>query len=136
MAGPSATLVTLFRELVQLAVLDEGSPNAFRVRAYENAMEAIQSYQGDLSKLSEKDLTRIDGIGKSTADKIREFFKTGTISKVEELREKYPPDFVELGGIPGLGPKTLVRLRSELGIQNLNDLRAAIQAKKLRDVKG
>jgi DNA polymerase (family 10) len=129
-------LLALFRELRELTVLDEGSANSFRARAYENAMDAVATHRGDLSTLSEKDLTRIDGIGASTAKKIREFFDGGRIAKLEELRKKYPPEFVELAKIPGLGPKTLLRLRSELGIQNLNDLRAAIEAKRLRDLKG
>ena len=42
---------------VQLTVLDEGSPNAFRARAYENALEAITSHRGDLGALSERELT-------------------------------------------------------------------------------
>jgi DNA polymerase (family 10) len=99
-------------------------------------MDAIGTYRGDLSALSEKELTRIDGVGTSTAKKIREFFAAGKIAKLEELRKKYPPELVELGKIPGLGPKTLLRLRGELGIQNLTDLRAAIEGKKLRDLKG
>jgi DNA polymerase (family 10) len=136
MPGKSDSLVALFRELAQLTVLDEGSPNAFRVRAYENAIEAISSYRGDLEALSEKELTAIGGIGQSTAKKIREFYQGGMIPKLEELRRKYPPDFVELCKVPGLGPKTLLRLRSELGIQNLEGLRAALDAKKLRDVRG
>jgi DNA polymerase (family 10) len=132
----SDSLVALFREMAQLTVLDEGSPNAFRVRAYENAIEAIASYRGDLQALSEKELTALDGIGPSTAKKIREFFAGGTIAKLDGLRKKYPPEFVELGKIPGLGPKTLLRLRSELGINNLEDLRAAIEARKLREIHG
>ena len=125
--GSNDALIALFKELTELTILDEGSPNAFRVRAYENAMDAIGTYRGDLSALSEKELTRIDGVGTSTAKKIREFFEAGRIAKLEDLRKKYPPELVELGKIPGLGPKTLLRLRGELGIQNLNDLRAAIE---------
>ncbi len=106
------------------------------MRAYQNAMDALGSYRGDLSALSEKELTALDGVGASTAKKVREFFASGRIAKLEELRKKYPPELVELGKIPGLGPKTLLRLRSELGIQNLNDLRAAIDGRKLRDLKG
>jgi DNA polymerase (family 10) len=136
MAGRNDSLVALFRELAQLTVLEEGSPNAFRVRAYENAVEAISSHRGDLQALSEKELTGLSGIGQSTAKKIREFFEGGTIAKLEELRRKYPPDFVELAKIPGLGPKTLLRLRSELGVQNLEGLRAALEGKRLREVHG
>src|SRR4030095_11566036 len=78
MAGRHDSLIALFRELAQLTVLEEGSPNAFRVRAYENALEAISSYRGDLGALTEKQLTGIGGIGASTAKKIREFFEGGT----------------------------------------------------------
>src|SRR5262245_64878522 len=99
MADPNHSLLALFRELARLSVLDEGSPNAFRVRAYENAVEAIASYPGELRALSAKQLTAIAGVGKSTAQKVREFFETGRITKLEELRAKFPEEFVELGRI-------------------------------------
>ncbi len=136
MSGGHDSLAALFRELMQLSILDEGSPNAFRARAYEKAVETVASYRGDLRALSEKQLTALDGIGPSTARKIREYFEGGTIGKLEELRQKYPPEFVELGKIPGLGPKTLLRLRSELGVNNLQDLRAALEGQKVRGVSG
>jgi DNA polymerase (family 10) len=121
---------------MQLTILDEGSPNAFRVRAYENAIQEIAAYRGDLKGLSQRELTALEGIGKSTASKILEFFDRGTIAKVEELRKKYPPELVELSKIPGLGPKTLLRLQKELGIRNLDDLKAAIRDEKLQEMKG
>jgi DNA polymerase (family X) len=130
------SLLALFRELSELTVLDEGSRNAFRVRAYENAMDAISSYPGDLRALSEKELTTIGGIGPSTAKKIREFFEQGRVAKLEDLRQKYPADFVALSRIPSLGPKTMLRLKSELGVRNLDDLRAALEGRKLRDLRG
>lgn len=136
MADPRASLVALFRELSRLTVLDEGSSMSFRARAYEMAMQAIASYRGDLEALSEKELTTIDGIGASTAKRIREFFQAGTIAKLEELRQKYPSEFVALGQLPGLGPKTMLRLKDELGVRNLDDLRSAIEAHKIRNLRG
>jgi len=135
-AGPNDELVALFRELVTLMILDEGGPGSFRVRAYENAMHELKAHRGDLSALTEKELTQLDGVGKSTAKKIREFFETGTIAKLDALRGKFPPEFVQLSKIPGLGPKTLMRLRDELGIHNVDDLRAAIDSQALRELKG
>ena len=132
----SHSLVALFRELAQLAALDEGSSMSFRARAYENAVEAIASYPGDLSALTERELTAIDGIGPATAKKVREFFQKGSIARLEELRRKYPPEFVALGRIPGIGPKTLLRLRDELGITNVETLAAALVGKKLRALPG
>jgi DNA polymerase (family X) len=130
------SLVALFREMAQLAALDEGSSSSFRVRAYDNAVEAIASYPGDLRALSERELTAIDGIGPSTAKKIREFFQKGSIAKLEELRARYPPELVALGRIPGIGPKTLLRLRDELGITDLETLTAALRGRKLRTLPG
>jgi DNA polymerase (family 10) len=135
-AGGNDSLAALFRELVQLTILEEGDPNSFRVRAYERALETVLSHRGDLGALSEKELTELDGIGSSTAKKIREFFQSGTMTRVEDLRKKFPPEFVELSRIPGLGPKTLRRLRAELGIEDVAGLRAALAAQKLREVKG
>jgi len=135
MAG-NDSLAALFRELVQLTVLDEGSPNSFRARAYENALEAITSHRGELGALSERELKAIGGIGESTAKKIREFYDKGTIAKLESLRFKYPPAFVELSRIPGVGPKTLARLRSELGVSNLEELKAALAGQRVRELRG
>ena len=135
MAG-NESLVSLFRELVQLTVLDEGSPNAFRARAYENALEAISAHAGDLRALSERELQQIAGIGQSTARKIREFYERGTIARLEELRAQFPPELVELSRLPGVGPKTLARLRAELGVTNLEELKSALAAQKLRRLRG
>lgn len=129
-------VVGILRELAELSTLAEGSPQAFRVRAYENAMHAIKGVTGDLAAMSEKDLQKLDGIGKSTAKKIREYFETGTIAKLDALREEFPPALVQLSRIPGLGPKTLLRLRAELNVQSVEDLRAAIADNKLRDLPG
>ena len=50
--------------------------------------------------------SRIDGIGPSTARKIREFYESGTIARLEELRQKYPPEFVEFWArSPASGPR-------------------------------
>ena len=116
----------MLAELAKLTALDEGSPQAFRVRAYENAIHGLQGYTGEISDLDKEQLTAINGVGPSTADKILEFESTGRVAKLDALREKYPPAFVELTKIPGLGPKTLKLLRSDLGVEDIDGLRAAI----------
>ena len=126
----------MLAELATLTALDEGSKQAFRVRAYENALHGIEGYQGELSGLSKQELVEIKGVGASTADKILEFHATGSVSKLEALREKYPPAFVELTKIPGLGPKTLKLLRSELGVEDIDGLRNAIASEQLRELPG
>ncbi len=123
-------------ELAKLTALDEGSPQAFRVRAYENAIQGIEGFGGELSGLSKSELTKIKGVGPSTADKILEFEATGHVARLDALRENYPPPFVELTKIPGLGPKTLKLIRSELGVEDIESLREAIADEKLRELPG
>jgi DNA polymerase (family 10) len=106
------------------------------VRAYENALHGLEGYQGELDGLTKKDLTEIKGVGASTADKILEFMATGSVAKLTVLRERYPPAFVELTKIPGLGPKTLKLIRAELGVEDIDGLRRAIAAEQLRDLPG
>ena len=127
-----ADILAMLNELVTLTTLEEESPQSFKVRAYENARLGIEGHSEDVTTLSMTELTKIKGVGKATATKIRELVETGTVSKLVVLREKYPPPFVQLSKIPGLGPKTLKLIRSELGIENLDGLKAAIAAEQLR----
>lgn len=129
-------LCAALKELVELTILDEGSPQSFRARAYENAIMELRGAPGDIEGMTEAELTRLEGIGKSTAQKIREYFDTGRITKLETLRAKYPPAYRELAKIPGLGPKTLARLRAELGVENVDDLRRVIDQQRVRELKG
>ena len=123
-------------ELKELTLLDEGDPQAFRVRAYETAIHGLEAYAGDPSGLTIAQLQKIAGIGKSTAGKLRELWDNGKVEKLEALRLKHPRAILELMRIPGVGPKMVHRLRSDLGVQNVDDLERAVQEQKLRDMKG
>lgn len=141
-SGDNSWMVTrsealrMLAELAKLTALDEGSPQAFKVRAYENAMAGIDGHPGDIEGLTKSELVEIKGVGSATADKILELGETGKVAKLETLRAKYPPAFVELTKIPGLGPKTLKMIRSELGVEDLDGLKEAIAAERLRDLPG
>jgi DNA polymerase (family 10) len=129
-------VLDMLHELAELTMLDEGDPQSFRVRAYESAAHAIEAQATDLGRLTDKDLQKISGIGKSTAAKIRELIEGGKVDKLEGLRAKHPPSVVALLRIQGLGPKALNRLRSELGVQSIDDLRRVLAEHKLRELKG
>ena len=129
-------VLAMLGELITLSALDEGSPQSFKVRAYEKAKLSLEADGRDLTALTMTELTKIDGVGKATASKIREFVDTGSVDKLVKLRAAYPPEFVELSRIPGLGPKTLKLVRSELSIENVEQLKAAIEAEQLRTLPG
>ena len=136
MANRNHEIAALLRELAELSVLDDQNAQSFRARAYERARHALEGVHDDLAEMSITELVRIDGIGKATAQKIRAYFDTGRVEKLDKLRERYPPAVVELSRIPGVGPKTLARMRSELGIEDLAGLRTAIADKRLQTLEG
>lgn len=129
-------VMEMLSELVTLTTLEEESPQSFKVRAYENARLGIEADGRDVTGLGMGDLTKIKGVGKATASKIREYVDTGSVEKLDTLRERYPRSIVEMSRIPGVGPKTLKLIRAELGIEDVEGLRAAIAEEKLRTLPG
>ncbi len=132
----NARILVMLSELARLTALDEGSPQSFKVRAYENAIHGIEGYPGDVSSLTAEELVQIKGVGASIAAKIREYVETGRVAKLDQLAGKYPPGFVELLKIPGLGPKTLKIIRAELGVEDLEGLKEALALERLRHLPG
>ena len=136
MADGKQDVLDMLRELAELTMLEEGDPQSFRVRAYESAAQAISAQATDLGRMTAKELQQIEGVGKSTAEKIRELLEKGKVEKLEALRAKHPRSVVALLRIQGLGPKALKRLRGELGVQSLDDLRRVLAEHKLRALSG
>src|SRR5580704_15110405 len=110
MADTKQDVLDMLHELSELTMLEEGDPQSFRVRAYESAAHAIEAQAQDLGRLTDKELQSIQGIGKSTAAKIRELLEGGKVAKLEGLRAKHPASVVALLRIQGLGPKAVKRL--------------------------
>jgi DNA polymerase (family X) len=136
MADGKQDVLDMLRELAELTMLEEGDPQSFRVRAYESAAQAISAQATDLGRLTVKELQQIEGVGKSTAEKIRELLEKGKVTKLEALRAKHPRSVVALLRIQGLGPKALKRLRGELGVESIDDLRRVLGEHKLRALSG
>jgi DNA polymerase (family 10) len=136
MADSKQDVLDMLKELAELTTLDEGDPQSFRVRAYENAAHGVGGYAGDIAALDLKGLQKIENVGKSTAEKIRELLTTGKVAKLEGLRAKHPPSVVALMRLPGVGPKAVQRLRAELNVQSIDDLKGALAAHALRSLKG
>ncbi len=129
-------LAALFRELAELTKLEDQNPQSFRARAYEAAGRALDVLEADVAPMSEAELTKVDGVGKSSAAKIREFVDHGRIDKLERLRASYPPEFLEVVRIPGIGAKTAAKLREGLGVETVDDLKRALDDQAVRDLPG
>jgi DNA polymerase (family X) len=123
-------------ELATLTELAEGNPNAFRVRAYQNAQRAVQGLSTDVTTMSEAELARVKGIGKSIAARIREYVDTGTIARLDALRAAHPASQRALLKVPGLGPKTITLLADRLGVTDLDGLVAALDDGRMAQLPG
>ncbi|MGW1022338.1 DNA polymerase/3'-5' exonuclease PolX [Streptomyces sp. NPDC002577] len=134
MARPNEEVEALLKEYADLIAITHG--DAFKARVYEKAARAIGGHPRDASQLDAAALRDIPGVGKSIAEKVVEYFRTGRITAVEETRAKIPAGVRELITIPTLGPKKAMALYEDLHIASVGELADAIQAEKLRDLKG
>ncbi|MEU8749360.1 DNA polymerase/3'-5' exonuclease PolX [Streptomyces chartreusis] len=134
MARSNDEVAALLQEYADLISITGG--DAFRTRTYEKAARAIGGYHADVSTLDVKGLKEIPNVGKSIAEKVVEYFATGSVSAVEELRAKIPAGVRQLTAIPTLGPKKALVLYEELGISTTEELADAIHEERLRDLKG
>ncbi len=132
----NADIAAVFEEIADL--LDLKGENPFRIRAYRNAARMILDLGRELREMVEagQDLTELPGIGADLAKKIEEIVRTGKCAALEELRSESAPGILELLRIPGLGPKRVKALNRSLGITNMDQLRAAAEAGKIRELPG
>ena len=118
-------------------LLDLKGENTFKIRAYQNAARAVETYAGDLEDAARRgELDRVEGIGKSVAEKIAELVTTGHLVYFDELRAGFPPGLFDLFGINGLGAKKIKALHEKLGISSLAALQAACLDGRVADLPG
>ncbi|MGW0389970.1 DNA polymerase/3'-5' exonuclease PolX [Streptomyces sp. NPDC003042] len=134
MAGANEQIEALLQEYADLIAIRGGE--AFKARAYEKAARAVGGYPRDVSTLDAKELREIPNVGKSVADKILEYLRTGRMTVVEKARASVPAGVRELLTIPGLGPRKAMILYEELGVASVDQLLDAIHEERLRDLKG
>ena len=116
-----------------LAILSE---DRFKPRSYEKAARAVGGYHADIGTLEPAEILKIPNVGKSIAEKIQEFLREGTIETLESLRAKIPPGVRDIIAVPGVGPKKAMILYQDLGIANIEDLRAAVESGRIAELKG
>jgi DNA polymerase (family 10) len=133
-ARPNEEVEALLQEYADLVSIT--GQQAYRARAYEKAARAIGGHHADVSRMDVAELRKIPNVGASIAEKVVEYFQTGSVQAVEELRAKIPAGVRELTAIPMLGPRKAMLLYETLHISSIDELVDAIHAERLRDLKG
>jgi DNA polymerase (family 10) len=109
----------------------------YRVLAYGTAAKAIRESPVSVADLAAAGrATEVPGVGKTLAEKIDALIETGEIPAAVKLKAKFPPTLVEVTRVPGVGAKTARRLFDELGVATLEDLKAAAEGERIRELKG
>jgi DNA polymerase (family 10) len=126
-------------EILELTakLLELHNADPFKIKGYSIAAFYLDKYKdGELQNMTEQELTKLQGIGKSTAGKIVQIAKTGTFPELEELLSNTPLGVMEMFNIKGIGPKKIAVLWQELGIDNLHELELACLNGAVAKLKG
>lgn len=120
-------------------LLEAQQANRFRVAAYRNAAETMQSLPQDVRQILQQQgpagLVRLRGIGDALARAIEQLCTTGRLPLLERLRGEHVVETL-FATIPGIGPELAERIHHELGIETLAELEAAAWDGSLQRVPG
>jgi DNA polymerase (family 10) len=131
----NAQIAAALDELGDLYELDGAV--SYRVIAYRNAAKAVRESSVSIAAMTrEGRVTTVPGIGKTLEEKLRALDETGDIPALVKLRAKFPPGLIEVMHLPGFGPKRARKLFDELGVDSLDALRAAVEAGKVKELRG
>ena len=117
-------------------LLEIKGENAFKIRAYRTAADTINAWADGVSRLDDRQLRELPGIGKDIATKIRELVDTGVLQFHQQLLQEFPSTILDLLRLQGVGPKTVALLYSSLQIRSIEELAAAARDGRLRAIKG
>ena len=121
-------------------LIEQTSDNPYRVAAYRRAAAALAESDHDLHELLvlgkhgvELDLP---GLGERMRRKLGDLLTTGQMGFTVELRPTLPPQARSLLVVRSIGPRTALRLVSELGLSSVADVAAAARRGHIRRLHG
>lgn len=132
---PNREIAAALDELGDLYELDGAISH--RVLAYRNGAKAVREATQSVGALArEGRATELPGIGATLQEKIAALVVDGEIPARAKLKAKYPEGLLEITRLPGVGPKRVRLMFTELGIDSLAALKTAAEGQQLRGVKG
>ena len=131
----NAELARAFERIADL--MEIAGEDAFRINSYRRAARTFKDLAKDASTLAaEGRLTDLPGIGKGTAQRVKQYIDTGHIDVLDELEKKLPKGLPALLEIPGMGPKKVALAHTKLGVRGLQDLKKVIESGDLAGLPG
>jgi DNA polymerase (family 10) len=131
----NAEIADALSELATLYELDGAI--RYRVLAYREAARVIRQSPVSVEELARAGrVTELPGVGGTLEQKVLALLDTGEIPAASKLKRKFPPGLIDVTRVPGVGAKTARRLHDELGVSSLDELRAAAEQERIRELKG
>jgi DNA polymerase (family 10) len=119
------------------ALLDLAGASHYSTRAYRRAAELVRETPAPVAQLVRAGRAReLRGIGPGIERRLTELVETGRLEELDELEREVEPQLVALGRFVGLGPQRMVAVGRALGVRTADELRAAAEAGRLREVPG
>jgi DNA polymerase (family 10) len=133
-------IAAVFEEISNLMRILQDDPKwTFKAAAYDRAKRSIESYHErleDIARDPKRKLTDIPGIGPDLAKKIAELVETGKSSYHQEQLAKIPRGLLDLLQLQTVGPQKVRLFYQQANIRSVDELEAAAQEGRLRDLPG
>lgn len=117
------------RTIAQLYQIDDAKKHRFRIKTFEEAAERVAALN---KSVTEVNLAKLRGFGKSVIEVIDDCIGTGTSQRLCELGKKWPVECLTMTVVDGIGPKTAVKFHAE-GIRNFDQLVTAAQKGQIKE---
>lgn len=128
-------IVELLDLSAKLMELHDGDPN--KIKSYSTAAYYLDKYnEKPFADMTEAELVKLQGVGKSIASRIKEIVDTGTFPELGELLGKTPEGVLEMFKIKGIGVKKIRTIWRELGIESVYELEQACENGSVAKLKG
>ena len=111
--------------------------NPFKIRAYSAGARILENLTEDLGELIDGGkLADIPGLGEALVDKITTLRRDGVLPFHQKLKASIPAGLLEVMQIPGLGPKKVRALWTQLAVEDLAKLKEVCDAGAVAELKG
>ena len=111
--------------------------NPFKIRAYSAGARILENMTEDLGGLIDGGkLADIPGLGEALVDKITTLRRDGVLPFHQKLKASIPAGLLEVMQIPGLGPKKVRALWTQLAVEDLAKLKEVCESGAVAELKG
>jgi DNA polymerase (family 10) len=117
-------------------LLELHNENEFKIRSYHAAVFRLEKVTEEIAKLPKEQIQKLQGIGKSLAEKILEIIEKNTFQELEDILAKTPAGLLKILKIKGLGAKRVRTLWQEANITTPEELFEACETDKIAQIKG